>query len=126
MAGMIVTWLQKTEKLSIPSALARNTVMAVLGAVVSKPMAMNTTCLSGFCLAIFSESSGEYTIRMSAPAALESKNDPRPPGTRIMSPKVVMMTSGCSAMAIASSRRPIGMTQTGQPGPCTRDTPSGR
>ena len=59
MAGMIVTWLQKIEKLVIPSALARRTVMADDGAVVSKPMAMNTTRLSGFCLAIFSESSGE-------------------------------------------------------------------
>lgn len=35
------------------------TVMAVLGAVVSKPMAMKTTCMSGFSRAIFSESRGE-------------------------------------------------------------------
>ncbi len=55
----MVTWLQKIEKLSILSAAARSTVMAVDGAVVSKPIAMNTTSLSGFCLAIFSESSGE-------------------------------------------------------------------
>ena len=34
-------------------------VMAVDGAVVSKPMAMNTTRLSGLFRAIFSESSGE-------------------------------------------------------------------
>ena len=33
MAGMIVTWLQKTEKFSIPSAAARRTVSAVDGAV---------------------------------------------------------------------------------------------
>ena len=65
-------------------------------------------------------------MRMSAPLALESKKDPRPPGTRIMSPKVVMMTSGCSAMAMASSRRPMGRTHTGQPGPWTRVTFSGR
>ena len=38
------------------------------------------------------------------------------PGTRIMSPNVVKMTSGCSASHIASSTRPIGITQTGQPG----------
>src|SRR4029450_1430697 len=43
MAGMMVTWLQKIEKFSIPSALARSTVMALEGAVVSNPMAMNTT-----------------------------------------------------------------------------------
>ena len=65
-------------------------------------------------------------MRMSAPAALESKNDPRPPGTRIMSPNDVMITSGCSAMAMASSMRPIGITHTGQPGPCTSVTVSGR
>ena len=63
---------------------------------------------------------------MSAPAALASKNDPRPPGTRIMSPKEVRMTSARSAMAMASSTRPIGITQTGQPGPCTSETVSGR
>jgi hypothetical protein len=47
MAGMIVTWLQKTEKLRRPR-LARISVSAVEGAVVSKPMAKNITCLSGF------------------------------------------------------------------------------
>ena len=47
-AGMIVTWLQKIEKLSRPSAAARSTVIAVDGAVVSNPIAMNTTRLSGF------------------------------------------------------------------------------
>jgi len=36
-AGMIVTWLQKIEKLSRPSAAARSTVIAVDGAVVSNP-----------------------------------------------------------------------------------------
>ena len=126
MAGMIVTWLQKMEKLSSFSAAARSTVIAVDGVVVSNPMAMNTTRLSGFCRAIFSESSGEYTIRMSVPCALASKNDPVLPGTRIMSPNEVMMVSGCAASAIASSTRPIGMTQTGQPGPCTSVTCSGR
>ena len=96
------------------------------GAVVSNPMAMNTTRWSGFCRAIFSESSGEYTIRMSVPAALESKNVPPLPGTRIMSPNEVMITSGLPAMWMASSTRPIGITHTGQPGPCTSVTLSGR
>ena len=123
---MIVTWLQKIEKLSRPSAAARSTVIAVDGAVVSNPIAMNTTRLSGFFRAIFNASSGEYTIRMSAPAAFESKNEPRPPGTRIMSPNDVMITSGRSAIAMASSTRPMGITHTGQPGPCTSDTASGR
>ena len=35
----MVTWLQKTEKFSTPSFLARYNVSAVEGAVVSKPMA---------------------------------------------------------------------------------------
>ena len=59
MAGMIVTWLQKTEKFRIPSALARISVSAVDGAVVSKPMAKNITCLSGLARASFSASAGE-------------------------------------------------------------------
>ena len=80
--------------------------------MVSKPMAMNTTCRSGFCLAIFSESSGEYTMRMSVPEALASKNDPLLPGTRIMSPNDVMITSGRAARCMASSTRPIGITHT--------------
>ena len=121
-----MTWLAKTKKLRSPSALARMRVTAVDGAVVSKPIAMNTTCLSGFCRAIFSESSGEYTILMLVPSALASKNEPPLPGTRIMSPNEVMITSGCEARWIASSTRPIGITQTGQPGPCTRVIDSGR
>ena len=59
MAGMMVTWLQKMEKFSSPSALARSTVMALEGAVVSNPMAMNTTRLSGFWRAILRLSRGE-------------------------------------------------------------------
>ena len=57
--GTIVTWLHMTEKLATPSARARLSVSAVDGAVVSKPMAKNTTSRSGFCLAIRSASSGE-------------------------------------------------------------------
>lgn len=125
-AGMIMTWLQKTEKFATPSAAARSTVIAVDGAVVSKPMAMKTTRRSGFSLAILSASSGEYTIRMSAPAALASRNDPVPPGTRSRSPNEVMITPGCPAMWMASSTRPIGITHTGQPGPWTSDTSGGR
>lgn len=125
-AGRIVTWLLKTEKFPMPWAAARSTVIAVDGAVVSNPIPMKTTRRSGFRWAIFSASRGEYTIRMSAPAALASKKEPSPPGTRIMSPKDVMMTSGWDAMWMASSTRPIGITHTGQPGPCTSEMFSGR
>ena len=48
------------------------------------------------------------------------------PGTRIMSPNDVKITPGVSATAMASSTRPIGITHTGQPGPCTSSTFVGR
>ena len=63
---------------------------------------------------------------MSVPLALASKNEPLLPGTRIMSPNDVMITSGAAARCIASSTRPIGITHTGQPGPCTSSMDSGR
>ena len=49
-----------------------------------------------------------------------------PPGTRIMSPNDVKITPGVSATAMASSTRPIGITHTGQPGPCTSSTVLGQ
>ena len=57
--GTIITWLQNTLKFFSPSSRARTSVTAVDGAVVSKPIAKNTTCLSGLSSAIFSASSGE-------------------------------------------------------------------
>ena len=57
--GTIVTWLHMHEKFWMPSARARLSVSAVDGAVVSKPIAKNTTSRSGFSLAIRSASSGE-------------------------------------------------------------------
>ena len=62
---------------------------------------------------------------MSAPAAFASRKVPSDPGTRIMSPKQVRITSSLRASAIPSSTRPIGITQTGQPGPWTSSTFSG-
>jgi hypothetical protein len=62
---------------------------------------------------------------MSAPAAFASMNVCSEPGTRIMSPKQVKMTSSLRAIASPSSTRPIGITQTGQPGPWTSSTFSG-
>ena len=64
-------------------------------------------------------------MRTSAPCALASCSEPSEPGIRIMSPKQVKITPGWCAMAIPSSTRPIGMTQTGQPGPCTSSTLAG-
>ena len=122
--GTIVTWLQNTLKFLTPNARARTSVTAVDGAVVSNPTAKNTTWRSGLSTATLSASSGEYTNRTSAPRAFASIRLPLEPGTRIMSPNVVKMTPGCSASHIASSTRPIGITHTGQPGPCTSSTDS--
>ena len=56
-------------------------------------------------------------MRTSAPFAFASKSEPWRPFTRIASPKVQKITSGFSAISIQTSIRPIGSTQTGQPGP---------
>src|SRR5580658_1997822 len=120
--GTIVTWLQKTLKLVTWRACAWSTVIAVDGAVVSKPTAKNTTSRSGLSTAIRSASSGEYTNLTSAPSAFALSRLPLLPGTRIMSPKEVKMTPGSLATEMASSTRPMGITQTGQPGPWTNST----
>src|ERR1700757_2563260 len=93
--------------------------MALAGAVVSNPTAKTTTCRCGFVLASFSASSGEYTMRTSAPSALASNRLFDEPGTRSMSPNEQNIASGRFAMATALSINSIGVTQTGQPGPCT-------
>ena len=90
----MVTWLQKTEKFAMRSASARSSVRAVEGAVVSKPMATKTTRRSGSSIANFRASMGEYTTRTSAPAALASRKEPLPPGTRNISPKHANVTPG--------------------------------
>src|SRR5262245_32095978 len=51
-AGTIVTWFENTEKLPTSSSRARISVSAVDGAVVSKPIAKNTTCRSGCARAL--------------------------------------------------------------------------
>ena len=65
-------------------------------------------------------------MRTSAPRALDSSGLPVDPGTRIMSPKAVKIRSSRSAMARPTSIRPIGSTQTGQPGPWMSSMLSGR
>jgi hypothetical protein len=51
------------------------------------------------------------------------KRSVREPGTRSISPNEQKRTSGCAAMAWALSIISKGVTQTGQPGPCTNSTP---
>ena len=58
-AGGTSTCETSSEKFSMPSRLAWYTVIALAGAVVSKPMPKNTTCLSGCSRATVSASSGE-------------------------------------------------------------------
>ena len=65
-------------------------------------------------------------MRTSAPSAFASSSVPCEPGMRSMSPKQVKITPGSWAIAMPSSTRPIGITQTGQPGPCTSSTFAGQ
>jgi hypothetical protein len=58
-AGGVSTWLQCTLKLVRPRALACCSATAVGGVVVSKPMAKNTTCRSGWARATVSASRQE-------------------------------------------------------------------
>src|SRR5512140_1010934 len=58
-------------------------------------------------------------MRTSAPSALASNRLLLEPGTRSMSPNEQKIASGRLAMATALSINSIGVTQTGQPGPCT-------
>src|ERR1051326_6912822 len=58
-------------------------------------------------------------MRTSAPPALASNRLFDDPGTRSMSPNEQKIASGRLAMATALSINSIGVTQTGQPGPCT-------
>ena len=58
-------------------------------------------------------------MRTSPPAALTERRSRSLPGTRSMSPNEQKMTSGREAIRIALSICSIGVTHTGQPGPCT-------
>ncbi len=58
-AGGTRTWDTSRLKLRMPSFFAWYTVMALGGAVVSKPMPKNTTWRCGFSWAVFRASSGE-------------------------------------------------------------------
>ena len=68
------------------SSRARHASIALVGAVVSKPIAKNTTCFCGLAQAIFRQSSGEYTMRTSPPSGFMENKSPSEPGTRNISP----------------------------------------
>ncbi len=58
-AGGTVTWETSTLKFGTSSSRARQTAIALAGAVVSKPTAKKTTSRPGCCRAMSSASSGE-------------------------------------------------------------------
>ena len=124
--GGTVLCAVKTLKLRSPSRAARRTAAAMSGVVVSKPTPTNTTSRSGFSVAIFSASSGEYTMRTSRPAACSADSELVEPGTRFMSPKVVRTRPSMRASAMTVSMSRLAVTHTGQPGPLIRRTPGGR
>ena len=115
----------KTLKFFNPRACARLMAIATKGVVVSKPTPTNTTSLSGFSCAILSASRGEYTILISRPAACSFNRLEVEPGTRVISPNVVIFTPGMRARAITVSISLLEVTQTGQPGPEASRVPSG-
>ncbi len=59
MAGGVSTCETSTEKLVSPRLCAAATAMALAGAVVSNPIAKNTTARSGLAAASFTASRGE-------------------------------------------------------------------
>ena len=56
-------------------------------------------------------------MRMSRPSARSLKSELVEPGTRVMSPKVVMVTPGTRDRPITVSMSWLAVTHTGQPGP---------
>ena len=65
-------------------------------------------------------------MRISVPRALCSSGLPWVPGTRITSPKAVKIAPWSCATDRPSSVRPMGSTQTGQPGPWISSMFAGR
>ena len=114
-----------TLKFFRSSAAARLMAMATKGVVVSKPTPTNTIWRSGCCCAKAMASSGEYTICTERPAACSLSRLDVEPGTRVMSPKVAMVTFGTRVSAITVSISLFEVTHTGQPGPDANRTLSG-
>ena len=99
------------------------TAYAVIGVVVSKPMARKTRSLC--CSLSFNASVVDSTMNMSAPFALAFSRDITVPGTFSISPYVAIgipFIASLTALSIVF----CGVTQTGHPGPLTRVMFSGR
>ena len=103
-----------------PSSSVFCTKFALIGVVVSNPIAKNITFFSGFSRAILMQSSGLYSALMSQPSPRSFCRLVLEPGTLIISARVQRITPGIWASFIASSMRLLGITQTGQPGPWTK------
>ena len=119
-AGGVVLWTLRTEKFCRSRACASRIAAAMVGVVVSNPTPMKMTGRPGFSRAMVRASRGEYTMRTSCPAAFSAARELVDPGTRIMSPNVVMMTPSTRASAMARSMSWLAVTHTGQPGPESR------
>ena len=124
--GTIVTWLQNTRKLRTPSLarLQQRQRRRWRGRLEADGEEHHVA------VRVLDRHPQRVERRVHHPhvgaARLRLEQVPVSSGTRIMSPKLVKMTPGVSATAMASSIRPIGITHTGQPGPCTSSTVSGR
>ena len=101
----------------MPSALARINVSAVEGAVVSKPMAKNITCLSGLSARELQgirrriDNADIHAARFVFERTAVGAGHAHHVSERSED------DAGSSAMESPSSIRPMGSTHTGQPGP---------
>jgi len=108
-----------------PVCLALSTVAAVEGAVVSNPTAKNTMCRSGLSTATRTHRGASRRPGCPRPALGRQQTPVRARNAHHVAERGEN-DAGRLGTAMASSMRPIGMTHTGQPGPCTNSTDVGR
>ena len=101
----------------MPSARARISVSAVEGAVVSNPIAKNITCRSGLLRASFSASGRIDDADVHAARLVLERAAVRARHPHHVAERGEDHVRIPAAVASPSSIRPIGSTQTGQPGP---------
>ena len=102
----------------MPSALARISVSAVEGAVVSKPMAKNITCLSGFVSRQLQRVGRRIDdADVHAARLVFERAAVRARHAHHVAERGEDHVRAASAIDSPSSMRPIGSTHTGQPGP---------
>jgi len=100
-----------------PICRACQASIAFAGAVVSNPIAKNTTCLSGFAFAIFRQSSGEYTTRTSPPCDLMLNRSHRPRHPQHVAERTENHIRAPRKLHAPYRSFSSGVTHTGHPGP---------